>query len=224
MIASFLLFAWPSRQYIIADLCWSLVAWSVMLLLLWFVDPSTHTLEKFLCPDSFIPYLQQTAHHNVDTSDIFQVINIAMQPRHQLIIFLVGLLAFVKRLFGHLSLRPLRISSTGSRCPFSSRSTSWTWHHFDDSAFLARGKYSIITNTCAFLLQVVQPMWPATEMADCYFHPWCVHMEAFVCYLWPAEKILFLVALIAWTVCNWRRFSCFFFCQCPKAFIQNVFG
>ena len=128
-----------------------------------------------------------------------------------LIIFLVGLLAFVKRLFGHLSLRPLRISSTGSRCPFSSRSTSWTWHHLDDSAFLARGKYSIITNTYAFLLQVVRPMWPATEMADCYFHPWCVHVEVFVCYLWPAEKILFLVALIAWTVCNWRRFSCFVF-------------
>ena len=135
-----------------------------------------------------------------------------------LIIFLMGLLAFVKRLFGHLSLRPLRISSTGSRCPFSSRSTSWTWHHFDDSAFLARGKYSIITNTCAFLLQVVRPMWPATEMADCYFHPWCVHMEAFVCYLWPAEKILFLVALIAWTVCNWRRFSCFFFLSVSKSF------
>jgi len=119
----------------IADLCCLLVTWSVMLLILWFVDPSIHTLEKFLCPDNFISYLWQTTHHNVDTSDIFQDINIAMQPRHRLIIFLVGSLAFVKCLFGHLSLRLLRISSTGSRRPFYepehfSNTTPFWWFSF----------------------------------------------------------------------------------------------
>jgi len=101
--------------------------------------------------------------------------------------------------------------------------------------FLARGKYLIVTNACIFLLQVVQPMWPATENNGQPFLPYVQILAdgrllfsslmcACVCYLWPAESILFLVAWIAWAVCNWMRFSCSFsFCQCPKAFILREF-
>ena len=53
-----------------ADLCCLLLAWLVMLLVFWLVEPSIHALKKFFYQQILGSYLRQTAHHRVETTDL----------------------------------------------------------------------------------------------------------------------------------------------------------
>ena len=57
-------------KYIIATLCGSLLVSSVMLLIVWLLEPSILALEKFLSPHILVSYCRQTMHWSVDTRDL----------------------------------------------------------------------------------------------------------------------------------------------------------
>ena len=59
----------PTKN-IMADLCCLLFTWSMMLLVLWLLEPLIQALAKFLSPHILVSYFQHTTHQSIDTRDL----------------------------------------------------------------------------------------------------------------------------------------------------------
>ena len=92
---------WSARKRIMDALCWSLLAWSVILLVRWF-DPDIQALEKFFNPQILASNLVQTAHvKSVDYRWIV-LIRCTAEPRQWLIFLFIRSLPLLESSDWHL--------------------------------------------------------------------------------------------------------------------------